>query len=133
MHGGAALAMDPVPAPRMLPVRHGAVPRAEASAWKLLLGPLPAALVPTEKHRVLQAALVWDQLLGVQHLADSEPLTVGEDEEAATFQVCPITGRGRRSSSPGSRAPLVRVTGAEGAELGPLFYAACTRRHRRDP
>src|SRR5262245_51650028 len=61
VHGGAALAMDPVPAPRMLPVRHAAVPRAEAttraeaSTWRLLLGPLPAALVPNEKHKVLQA------------------------------------------------------------------------------
>ena len=117
MHGGAALAMDPVPAPRMLPVRHGAVPRAEASAWKLLLGPLPAALVPTEKHRVLQAALVWgDQLLGVQHLADSQPLTVGEDEEGGRISRRSITGWGRRSSSPGWRTASVRVTVPEGAE-----------------
>ena len=88
VHGGAALAMDPTPVARVLPVRHAAVPRAEASAWRLLLGPLPAALAPTEKHRVLQAALVWgDQLLGVQHLSNSEPLLVGEDEEASTFQV----------------------------------------------
>src|SRR5206468_3077939 len=89
LHGAAALAMDPLPpAPRVLPVRHAAIPRAETSAWKLLLGPLPAALAPTEKQRVLQAALVWgDQLLGVEHLSDSKPLIVGEDEEESTFQV----------------------------------------------
>src|SRR5262249_60997881 len=88
VHGGAALAMDPAPVPRMLPVRHAAVPRAAASAWKRLLGPLPAALAPTEKHRLLQAALVWgDQLLGVEHLRDSPPLTVGGVVAACTFQV----------------------------------------------
>src|SRR4029453_6101931 len=84
VHGAAALAMDPVPLARVLPVRHAAGPRAEASAWKLLLGPLPAALAPNEKHKVLQAALVWgDQLLGVEYLSRSQPLTVGEDEEAS--------------------------------------------------
>jgi len=87
-HGAAALAMDPTPMPRMLPVRHAAVPRAEASAWKLMLGPLPAALAPTERHRVLQAGLVWgDQLLGVEHLSDSQPLIVGADAEESIFQV----------------------------------------------
>lgn len=60
VHGAAALAIDPAPIARVLPVRHASIPRAETSAWKLLLGPLPAALAPTEKHRVLQAALVWE-------------------------------------------------------------------------
>jgi hypothetical protein len=116
MNGAAALAMDPVPAPRVLPVRQAAVPRAEASAWKLLLGPLPAALAPTEKHRVLQAALVWgDQLLGVEHLADSQPLTVGEDEEAATFQVF-HHGLGKAFELARVEDRQLRVTVPEGAE-----------------
>ena len=116
MHGAAALAMDAVPAPRVLPVRQAAVPRAEASAWKLLLGPLPAALAPTEKHRVLQAALVWgDQLLGVEHLADSRPLTVGEDEETATFQVF-HHGLGKAFELARVEDRQLRVTVPEGAE-----------------
>jgi len=116
VHGAAALAMDPVPAPRVLPVRHAAVPRAEASAWKLLLGPLPAALAPTEKHRVLQAALVWgDQLLGVEHLTDSRPLMVGEDEEASTFQVF-HHGLGKAFELARVENRELRVTVPEGAE-----------------
>ena len=116
VHGAAALAMNPVPVPRVLPVRHAAVPRAEASAWKLLLGPLPAALAPTEKQRVLQAALVWgDQLLGVEHLSDAEPLIVGEDEEASTFQVFhPHLGKAFELARV-DRGQL-RVTVPEGAE-----------------
>jgi len=116
MRGATALAMDPVPAPRMLPVRHAAVPRAEASAWKLLLGPLPAALAPTEKHRVLQAALVWgDQLLGVEHLSDSRPLTIGEDEAAYTFQVF-HHGLGQSFALARVENRQLHVTVPEGAE-----------------
>jgi TonB family protein len=88
--GAAALALDESRLPRMVPVpvHRPAVPQAEASAWKLLLGPLPATLAPTEKHRVLQAALVWgDQVLSMQHLHDDQPLTVGDDGETALFQV----------------------------------------------
>jgi Inner membrane component of T3SS, cytoplasmic domain len=116
VRGGAALAMDPAPVPRMLPVRQAAVPRAEASAWRLLLGPLPAALAPTEKHRVLQAALVWgDQLLGVEHLADSQPLTVGEDEEASTFQVF-HHGLGKAFELARVDGRRLQITVPEGAE-----------------
>src|SRR5262249_5850796 len=116
MQGAPALAMAPAPMPRMLPVRHAAVPRAEASAWKLLLGPLPAALAPTEKHRVLQAALVWgDQLLGVEHLSDSQPLTVGEDVEASTFQVF-HHGLGKAFELARVEGRELRVTVPEGAE-----------------
>src|SRR5262249_34836226 len=122
VRGGAALAMDPVPAPRMLPVRHAAVPRAEAttraeaSTWRLLLGPLPAALVPNERHKVLQAALVWgDQLLGVEYLSKKEPLTVGADEEASTFQVF-HHGLGKAFELARVEKGQLRVTVPEGAE-----------------
>jgi len=92
------------------------VPRGEASAWRLLLGPLPAALAPTEKHRVLQAALVWgDQLLGVEHLSDSQPLTVGEDVEASTFQVF-HHGLGKAFELARVEGRELRVTVPEGAE-----------------
>jgi hypothetical protein len=108
--------MEPAPVARVLPVRHAAVPRAEASAWRLLLGPLPAALAPTEKHRVLQAALVWgDQLLGVQHLADSQPLMVGDDVEASTFQVF-HHGLGKAFELARVEGRQLRVTVPEGAE-----------------
>src|SRR5499433_3089400 len=116
VHGGAALAMDPTPVPRMLPVRSAAVPRAEASAWRLLLGPLPAALAPTEKHRVLQAALVWgDQLLGVEHLRDSQPLLVGEDAEESTLQVF-HHGLGKAFELARVERGQLQVTVPEGAE-----------------
>ncbi|MGZ6059046.1 MAG: AgmX/PglI C-terminal domain-containing protein [Myxococcaceae bacterium] len=116
VRGAAALAMDPAPLPRVLPVRHASIPRAETSAWKLLLGPLPAALVPTEKHRVLQAALVWgDQLLGVEHLADAEPLLVGEDAEESTFQVF-HPGLGRAFELARVERGQLRVTVPERAE-----------------
>jgi len=117
VRGAAALAMDPAPPPpRALPVRHGAVPRAETSAWKLLLGALPAALAPTETHRVLQAALVWgDQLLGVEHLTDSQPVKVGEDEEESTFQVF-HHGLGRAYELARVERGQLRVTVPEGAE-----------------
>ncbi|HSP18449.1 MAG TPA: TonB family protein [Myxococcaceae bacterium] len=116
IHGAAALAMDALPAaPRVLPVRHAAFPRGETSAWKLLLGPLPAALVPSEKHRVLQAALVWgDQMLGVEHLSDKEPLRVGEDD-ASTFQVF-HHGLGRAFELARVDHGQLRVTVPEGAE-----------------
>jgi TonB family protein len=114
--GGAALAMEPAQMPRVLPVRHAAVPRGEASAWKLLLGPLPAALAPTEKKRILQAALVWgDQLLGVEHLKDSEPVTVGEDEEESTFQVF-HHGLGKAFELARVERRQLQVTVPEGAE-----------------
>ncbi len=116
VHGAAALAMDPVPLARVLPVRHAAGPRAEASAWKLLLGPLPAALAPNEKHKVLQAALVWgDQLLGVEYLSKSQPLTVGEDEEASTFQVF-HHGLGKAFELARVERGQLQVTVPEGAE-----------------
>jgi len=116
VHGAAALAMDRSPVPRILPVRQAAVPRAEASAWRLLLGPLPAALAPTEKHRVLQAALVWgDQLLRVEHLSDAQPLTAGEDEEEATFQVF-HPGLGKTFELARVDHGQLRVTVPEGAE-----------------
>jgi TonB family protein len=92
------------------------VPRAEASAWRLLLGPLPAALAPTEKKRILQAALVWgDQLLGVEHLKDAVPLTVGEDEEASTFQVF-HHGLGKAFELARVEHGQLHVTVPEGAE-----------------
>jgi hypothetical protein len=116
VRGGAALALDPAPVPRALPVRAAAVPRAEASAWKLLLGPLPAALAPSEKHRVLQAALVWgDQLLGVEHLSDAQPLMVGEDEEESTFQVF-HRGLGRAFELARVERGQLQITVPEGAE-----------------
>jgi hypothetical protein len=86
--GAAALALDESRLPRMVPVQRPSVPQAEASAWKLLLGPLPAALAPTERHRILQAALVWgDQVLDMQYLRDGQPLTIGDDAQTALFQV----------------------------------------------
>ena len=116
VQGAAALAMDPSPVHRVHPVRHAAVPRAETSAWRLLLGPLPAALAPTEKHRVLQAALVWgDQLLGVEYLRDSEPLTVGEDLETSTFQVF-HHGLGKAFELAKVENRQLQVTVPEGAE-----------------
>jgi FHA domain len=116
VHGGAALAMDPVPVARVLPVRHAAVPRAESSAWRLLLGPLPAALAPNEKHKVLQAALVWgDQLLGVEYLSKAEPLTVGEDADASTFQVF-HHGLGKAFELARVEKGQLQVTVPEGAE-----------------
>jgi TonB family protein len=116
VRGAAALAMDPTPVPRIHPVRHAAVPRAEASAWKLLLGPLPPALAPTERHRVLQAALVWgDQLLGVQYLSDAQPLTVGDDAEESTFQVF-HQGLGRAFELARVEGAQLRVTVPDGAE-----------------
>ena len=114
VRGAAALAMDPVP--RVLPVRRPAVPRAEASAWRLLLGPLPAALVPTETRRILQAALIWgDQLLGVEQLADSRPLTVGENGEESVFQVF-HRGLGAAFELARVEDGQLRVTVPEGAE-----------------
>ena len=93
------------------------MPRAEASAWKLLLGPLPAALAPSEKHRVLQAALVWgDQLLGVEHLSDAQPLTVGEDVEESTFQVF-HRGLGRAFELARVERGQLQITVPEGAIL----------------
>jgi len=116
VHGAAALAMDPMPLARVLPVRHAAGPRAEASAWKLLLGPLPAALAPNEKHKVLQAALVWgDQLLGVEYLSKSQPVMVGEDEEASTFQVF-HHGLGKAFELARVEKGQLKVTVPEGAE-----------------
>jgi len=116
VRGGAALAMQPAQIARVLPVRHPAIPRAEASAWKLLLGPLPAALAPTEQHRVLQAAAVWgDQLLGVEHLPDSRPLTIGEDATESTFQVF-HHGLDRAFELARVQGGQLRVTVPEGAE-----------------
>lgn len=116
VRSAAALTMDPSSVPRLLPVRHAAVPRAEASAWRLLLGPLPATLAPTEKHRVLQAALVWrDQLLGVDHLSDAQPLTIGEDAEKSTFQVF-HHGLGEAFELARVDRGQLRVTVPEGAE-----------------
>ncbi len=116
VHGTAALAIDRMSVPRVLPVRHAAVPRAEASAWRLLLGPLPAALAPTEKHRILQAALVWgDQLLGVEHLPAAQPLTVGEAAEESTFQVF-HPGLGKAFELARVDHGQLRVTVPEGAE-----------------
>lgn len=110
------------PAPRIVPTPRA---RGEASAWKLLRGPLPHDAVPTANDHALQVSQLWgDRVLAVEHFGEGVDVRVGEGKHNVFSVYAPSIGSSYVLAT--SRKGTLFLNLPDGAEFA-IFSAAGAR------